>query len=65
MRRVAGPTPSHAPSRGPTHHQDLAAAPLVLGQQPRLVGHQPLPPGRLLPQLRRLRPPRPLLQLLL
>lgn len=59
------PLPSLAHSRGPTHHQDLPAAVLVLGQQPLSVGHQPLLPGRLLPQLRRPHPPRPLLQLLL
>jgi len=50
---------------GLSHHQDLTSAALVLSQQPRLVRHQPLLPGGLLPQLQGLSPLYPLLQLLL
>lgn len=56
------PLPTHLV---PTYHQDLTSAALVLSQQPRLVRHQPLLPGGLLPQLQGLSPLYPLLQLLL
>lgn len=52
------------PGTAPTYHQDLAAAVLVLSQQPCPVGHQPILPGCLLPQPHGLSPLDPLLQFL-